>query len=129
MTRSGIEPGFPRSLANTLTIMTIIRHTKIKQKQLTLGETYHTYRHTRACMLKTTCTQTKALYTLTHKNAYTPRNTSHTHTQVHIHTQKHITHTHTHTHTYIYIYIYRRILSPVKPELGVIPSGQEIIHE
>ena len=28
----------------------------------------------------------------------------------------------------IYIYIYR-ILSPVKPELGVIPSGQEIIHE
>ena len=33
---------------------------------------------------------------------------------------------------YICIYIYRereRILSPVKPELGVIPSGQEIIHE
>ena len=37
---------------------------------------------------------------------------------------------------YIYIYIYRererereRILSPVKQELGVIPSGQEIIHE
>ena len=29
---------------------------------------------------------------------------------------------------YIYIYIYR-ILSPVKPELGVIPSGQENIHE
>ena len=29
---------------------------------------------------------------------------------------------------YIYIYIYR-ILSPVKPELGVIPSGQEIIRE
>ena len=29
---------------------------------------------------------------------------------------------------YIYIYIYS-ILSPVKPELGVIPSGQEIIHE
>ena len=28
----------------------------------------------------------------------------------------------------IYIYIYR-ILSPVKPELGVIPSGQEIIRE
>ena len=40
-----------------------------------------------------------------------------------------------HTHyIYIYIYIYReiereRILSPVKPELGVIPSGQEIIRE
>ena len=32
----------------------------------------------------------------------------------------------------IYIYIYRereRILSPVKPELGVIPSGQENIRE
>ena len=29
---------------------------------------------------------------------------------------------------YIYIYIYS-ILGPVKPELGVIPSGQEIIHE
>ena len=29
---------------------------------------------------------------------------------------------------YIYIYIYR-ILSPVKPELGVIPSGQENIRE
>ena len=28
----------------------------------------------------------------------------------------------------IYIYVYR-ILSPVKPELGVIPSGQEIIRE
>ena len=28
----------------------------------------------------------------------------------------------------IYIYIYR-ILSPVKPELGVIPSGQENIRE
>ena len=28
---------------------------------------------------------------------------------------------------YIYIYIYS-ILVPVKPELGVIPSGQEIIH-
>ena len=34
----------------------------------------------------------------------------------------------THTHIYIYIYIYS-ILGPVKPELGVIPSGQEIIHE
>ena len=32
---------------------------------------------------------------------------------------------------YIYIYIYNiyRILSPVKPELGVIPSGQENIRE
>ena len=30
--------------------------------------------------------------------------------------------THTHTHIYIYMYIYS-ILSPVKPELGVIPSG------
>ena len=30
---------------------------------------------------------------------------------------------------YIYIYIENRILSPVKPELGVIPSGQEIIRE
>ena len=39
-----------------------------------------------------------------------------------------LTRTHTHTHTYIYIYIYR-ILSPVKPELGVIPSGQENIRE
>ena len=46
------------------------------------------------------------------------------------------THTHTHTHIYIYIYIYTniyiyicRILSPVKPELGVIPSGQENIRE
>ena len=29
---------------------------------------------------------------------------------------------------FIYIYIYR-ILSPVKPELGVIPSGQENIRE
>ena len=29
-------------------------------------------------------------------------------------------------HVYIYIL---NILSPVKPELGVIPSGQEIIHE
>ena len=28
---------------------------------------------------------------------------------------------------YIYIYIYS-ILGPVKPELGVIPSGQEVIH-
>ena len=27
---------------------------------------------------------------------------------------------------YIYIYIF---FGPVKPELGVIPSGQEIIHE
>ena len=31
---------------------------------------------------------------------------------------------------YIYIYIYIYIFfGPVKPELGVIPSGQEIIHE
>ena len=29
---------------------------------------------------------------------------------------------------HIYIYIYS-ILGPVKPELGVIPSAQEIIHE
>ena len=29
----------------------------------------------------------------------------------------------------IYIYIYISILGPVKPELGVIPSGQEVIHE
>ena len=29
---------------------------------------------------------------------------------------------------YMYIYIYS-ILGPVKPVLGVIPSGQEIIHE
>ena len=29
---------------------------------------------------------------------------------------------------YIYIYIYI-FFGPVKPELGVIPSGQEIIHE
>ena len=29
---------------------------------------------------------------------------------------------------YIYIYIYS-ILGPVKPELGLIPSGQEIIRE
>ena len=29
---------------------------------------------------------------------------------------------------YIYIYIYS-ILGPVKPELGVIPSGQDVIHE
>ena len=28
----------------------------------------------------------------------------------------------------IYIYIYS-ILGPVKPEFGVIPSGQEVIHE
>ena len=39
-----------------------------------------------------------------------------------------------HAFIYIYIYIYIYIciyiiLSPVKPELGVIPSGQEIIHE
>ena len=33
-----------------------------------------------------------------------------------------------HIYIYIYIYIYI-ILSPVKPELGVIPSGQEIIRE
>ena len=26
---------------------------------------------------------------------------------------------------YIYIYIYRVLFGPVKPELGVIPSGQE----
>ena len=39
------------------------------------------------------------------------------------------THTHTHTHTHIYIYIYICILGSVKPELGVIPSGQEIIHD
>ena len=32
---------------------------------------------------------------------------------------------HTHTHT-LYIYIY--IFGPVKPELGVIPSGQEGIQ-
>ena len=30
---------------------------------------------------------------------------------------------------YIYIYISISILGPVKPELGVIPSGQDIIHE
>ena len=31
---------------------------------------------------------------------------------------------------YIYIYIYMYVFfGPVKPELGVIPSGQEIIHE
>ena len=30
---------------------------------------------------------------------------------------------------YIYIYIYIVIFGPVKPESGVIPSGQEIIHE
>ena len=30
---------------------------------------------------------------------------------------------------YIYIYIYIVFFGPVKPELGVIPSGQEIIHE
>ena len=36
--------------------------------------------------------------------------------------------THLQIYIYIYIYIYR-ILSPVKPELGVIPSGQENIRE
>ena len=30
---------------------------------------------------------------------------------------------------YIYIYIYIVFFGPVKPELEVIPSGQEIIHE
>ena len=30
---------------------------------------------------------------------------------------------------YIYIYIYIVFFGPVKLELGVIPSGQEIIHE
>ena len=34
------------------------------------------------------------------------------------------THTHIHTHAYIYIYIYIVFFGPVKPELGVIPSGQ-----
>ena len=29
---------------------------------------------------------------------------------------------------YTYIYIYMGILGPVKPELGVIPSGQEIYN-
>ena len=40
-------------------------------------------------------------------------------------------HIYTFIYIYIYIYIYieNRILSPVKPELGVIPSGQEIIRE
>ena len=28
-----------------------------------------------------------------------------------------------------YIYIYIVFFGPVKPEFGVIPSGQEIIHE
>ena len=28
----------------------------------------------------------------------------------------------------VFIYIYS-ILGPVKPELGVIPSGQKVIHE
>ena len=37
------------------------------------------------------------------------------------------THTHTHTNIYIYIYIYI-FFGPVKPELGVIPSGQEGIQ-
>ena len=36
------------------------------------------------------------------------------------------THTRKHTHTHIYIYIY--IFGPVKPELGVIPSEQEVIQ-
>ena len=36
------------------------------------------------------------------------------------------THIHTHTHIYIYnIYIYIVLFGPVKPELGIIPSGQE----
>ena len=35
---------------------------------------------------------------------------------------------HNHSRQYIYIYIYS-ILGPVRPELGVIPSGQEVIHE
>ena len=39
-----------------------------------------------------------------------------------------VAHTHTHTHIYIYIYIYIYIFGPVKPELGVIPSGQEGIQ-
>ena len=30
---------------------------------------------------------------------------------------------------YIYIYIYIVFFGPVKPELGVIPSGQKIIPE
>ena len=29
---------------------------------------------------------------------------------------------------YIYIYMYIYIFGPVKPELGVIPSGQEVIQ-
>ena len=29
----------------------------------------------------------------------------------------------------VYIYIYIVFFGPVKPELGVIPSGQEIIYE
>ena len=33
------------------------------------------------------------------------------------------------SYIYIYIYIYIVFFGPVKPELGVIPSGQEIIHE
>ena len=32
---------------------------------------------------------------------------------------------HTHIHTYIYIYIYMVLFGQVKPELNVIPSGQE----
>ena len=35
------------------------------------------------------------------------------------------TNTHTHTHTHAHIYIYIVLFGPVKPELGVIPSGQE----
>ena len=40
-------------------------------------------------------------------------------------TNKVRTHTHTHTYIYIYIYIYIVLFGPVKPELAVIPSGQE----
>ena len=35
------------------------------------------------------------------------------------------THTRRLIHTYTYIYIYIVLFGPVKPELGVIPSGQE----
>ena len=35
------------------------------------------------------------------------------------------TYVHIYMHTYIYIYIYIVLFGPVKPELGVIPSGQE----
>ena len=44
---------------------------------------------------------------------------------------KHESYTHkmeTSIHIYIYIYIYIFIFGPVKPELGVIPSGQEGIQ-